>query len=106
MQPLFAVPLLFAICGVIQISAEPQGKSTAANGFIRVSKDKHGFVFADSGAPFKPWGFNYDHDASNRLLETYWKAEWDAVAEDFREMKTLGANTVRIHLQVSRFMKS
>lgn len=55
---------------------------------------------------FRPWGFNYDHDRDNRLLETYWLKEWRSVEEDFAEMKQLGANTVRIHLQVSAFMKS
>jgi len=74
--------------------------------FVRVGKDGRHFVFLGSGSEFRPWGFNYDHDASNRLLETYWTKEWNAVAEDFKEMKQLGANTVRIHLQVSRFMKS
>jgi Cellulase (glycosyl hydrolase family 5) len=63
-------------------------------------------VFTGSGLRFTPWGCNYDHDAANRLLEEYWKAEWPAVTGDFEEMKALGANTVRIHLQVSKFMKS
>ena len=55
--------------------------STAKPGpeFIRVSEDGRHFVFSDSGAAFRPWGFNYDHDASNRLLDTYWKKEWSAV---------------------------
>lgn len=74
--------------------------------FIRVSPDGRHFVRTGSGAEFRPWGFNYDHDAANRLLETYWNDEWSAVAGDFAEMKQLGANTVRLHLQVSRFMKS
>jgi len=74
--------------------------------FIRVSKDRRHFVFSDLGLRFVPWGFNYDHDRSDRLLETYWKAEWKTVVGDFEEMKVLGANTVRIHLQVSRFLKS
>lgn len=74
--------------------------------FIRVSPDKRHLVGADSGREFRPWGFNYDHDAANRLLETYWKQEWPTVVQDFEEMKQLGANTVRIHLQVSHFMKS
>ena len=74
--------------------------------FIRVSQEGRHFVFSGSGSDFQPWGFNYDHDASNRLLETYWIKEWNAVAGDFEEMKRLGANTVRIHLQVSRLMKS
>jgi hypothetical protein len=88
------------------ILAHLQGAISAQGEFIRVSKDGKHFVFSDSGLRFIPWGFNYDHDASNRLLEYYWKEEWDTVAGDFREMKALGANTVRIHLQVSRFMTS
>jgi hypothetical protein len=74
--------------------------------FIRVSRDQKRFVFANSNAEFKPWGFNYDHDTSNRLLEDYWNGEWKTVCEDFAEMAALGANTVRIHLQVARFMNS
>jgi hypothetical protein len=93
---MLALALLHPECGAADAEAE----------FIRVSKDARHFVFAGSGSDFKPWGFNYDHDASNRLLETYWIKEWNAVAGDFEEMKELGANTVRIHLQVSRFMKS
>jgi hypothetical protein len=74
--------------------------------FIRVSDDGRGFEFSESKAKFVPWGFNYDHDADFRLLEEYWIEEWEAVEGDFAEMKALGANTVRIHLQVSHFMKS
>jgi hypothetical protein len=50
------------------------------------------------------WGFNYDHDDAGRLLEDYWGEGWATVAEDFREMKALGANVVRVHLQLPRFM--
>jgi hypothetical protein len=74
--------------------------------FIRVSDDGQRFVFAGSTNEFRPWGFNYDHDRDNRLLETYWLKEWRSIEDDFPEMKQLGANTVRIHLQVSAFMKS
>jgi hypothetical protein len=74
--------------------------------FVAVSKNGKGFVLSSSGTRFTPWGFNYDHDRKNRLLETYWQEEWDCVVSDFKEMRALGANTVRIHLQVSRFMKS
>ena len=58
-----------------------------------------------TGEPFVPWGFNYDHDSAGRLLEDYWEREWGAVEEDFREMRELGANVVRIHLQFGRFMR-
>ena len=74
--------------------------------FIRVSPDGRHFVGATSSAEFRPWGFNYDHDATQRLLETYWQNEWNTVTGDFEEMRQLGANTVRIHLQVSSFMRS
>ena len=69
-----------------------------------MSKDGRGFVGAASGKGFTPWGFNYDRDYKLRLLEEYWDAEWATVAEDFREMKQLGANVVRIHLQLPKFM--
>jgi hypothetical protein len=72
--------------------------------WIRVSKDKRGFVSASSGRRFVPWGFNYDRDHKFRLLEDYWETEWQTVVEDFQEMKQLGANVVRVHLQLARFM--
>ncbi len=71
---------------------------------IRVSAPGNGFVLEPSGRAFVPWGFNYDHDETGRLLEDYWDAEWSKVEEDFREMKQLGANVVRVHFQFGRFM--
>jgi hypothetical protein len=73
---------------------------------IRVSADGGNFIGAESGQRFFAWGFNYDHDDSSRLLEDYWQKEWPTVVEDFEEMKALGANVVRIHLQVAKFMNS
>jgi hypothetical protein len=74
--------------------------------WIQLSPDKLQFIGATSKARFRPWGFNYDHDAGGRLLEDYAAAEWSKVVSDFEEMKALGANTVRIHLQVARFMRA
>lgn len=88
-------------------SPKSLGATTETNSaldWIAVSKDKRGFVCASSGQRFIPWGFNYDRDYKSRLLEDYWGAEWPTVTEDFREMKRLGANVVRIHLQFARFM--
>ena len=73
--------------------------------WIRVGEDKHSFVFAKSGRRFVPWGFNYDRDHRSRLLEDYWIDEWAKVEKDFAAMKELGANVVRIHLQLGRFME-
>jgi len=73
---------------------------------IRVSADGTHFVRAGSGRPFVVWGVNYDHDRDGRLIEDYWRDEWATVAEDFWEIRNLGANTVRVHLQLGRFMDS
>jgi hypothetical protein len=62
--------------------------------------------FSLDGKPWTPWGFNYDHDADSRLIEEYWDTDGDRLAGDFREMKALGANVVRVHLQLGRFLKS
>jgi hypothetical protein len=77
--------------------------AVAALEWIRVAPDGTHFV-TSSGRRFVPWGFNYDHDETGRLLEDYWQSEWARVKEDFREMKDLGANVVRIHLQVAKFL--
>lgn len=74
--------------------------------WIVVAEDRISFVCEGPGTPFVPWGFNYDHDERGRLLEDYWEDEWQRVEEDFQEMKALGANVVRIHLQLGKFMQA
>jgi Cellulase (glycosyl hydrolase family 5) len=78
-----------------------------ASGLERIKPGPDGthFVLEKSGEAVVMWGFNYDRDDSGRLLEDYWGDEWATVAEDFREMKALGANVVRVHLQLARFLK-
>lgn len=83
--------------------ARPQ-ESTNRLEAIRVSEDGKRFVGAQSGRTFVVWGVNYDHDDAGQLLEDYWEKDWERVAEDFDEIKALGANVVRIHLQLSKFM--
>lgn len=73
---------------------------------VKLSADGQHLVLARSGSLFVPWGFNYDHDSKGLLLEDYWDKEWDRVVGDFQEMKALGANVVRIHLQVGKFLIS
>jgi aryl-phospho-beta-D-glucosidase BglC (GH1 family) len=72
--------------------------------WLTAAKDGTGFVGEASGKKFVPWGFNYDRDYKSRLLDEYWETEWETVAADLAEMKELGANVVRIHLQVAKFM--
>jgi hypothetical protein len=71
---------------------------------VRVAPDGIGFVLEPGGQAFRPWGVNYDHDPAGRLIEDYWVEEWSKVEEDFAEIRNLGANVVRIHLQFGRFM--
>jgi hypothetical protein len=71
---------------------------------VRASDDQSRFVLEGADETFTPWGVNYDHDENGRLLEDYWHAEWPKVEEDFGEIKELGANVVRIHLQTGKFM--
>lgn len=91
--------LLLALLGITATRAAAGGMQ-----WVRVADDKHSFVLDGSNTGFVPWGFNYDHDENGRLLEDYWDNEWPKVEQDFREMKQLGANVVRIHLQVGKFM--
>ena len=84
-------------CGLAASGADPMPR-------VKVSADKTGFVLDPGNRPFTPWGFNYDHDADGNLIEDYWHDRWPEIEGDFREMKELGANVVRVHLQFGKFM--
>jgi hypothetical protein len=95
-QPLaIPVAVLVAVIGPAAAGDMPR---------VVVVKDKTGFALDPTGTAFVPWGFNYDRDAKGRLIEDYWEAEWPKVDRDFRAMKALGANVVRIHLQLGKFL--
>lgn len=108
----FAVIVAMSLSGLLclsQMKCEVRSESSRFHVLqpmqrIELTPDGRGFRFADSGDRFIPWGFNYDHDETGRLIEDYWNSEWDKVVADFREMKQLGACVVRIHLQVGRFL--
>jgi len=105
----FAMILALLLCSCGATSGDAGGRPDAAPAkveWIRPSEDGSGFVHVPSGAKFRAWGVNYDHDTPGRLLEDYWRQEWPTVAEDFQEIKALGANVVRIHLQMAKFMKT
>lgn len=53
------------------------------------------------------WGFNAGI-AHGTLMEDEWETEekMESLIRDLKEMKALGANLIRIHLQYHRFMKS
>lgn len=71
---------------------------------VRVTSQPAGFTTGDPPQPFRPWGLNYGN--AGRLIEDFWDTEWQTLAEDFAEMKALGANVVRVHLQFPKFMLS
>lgn len=85
------------------VASDAEGKRMD---WIVIGKDGRSFALESSGKAFAPRGFNYDRDYKMRLIEDYWEAEWSTVEQDFAEMKKLGANVVRVHLQFGRFMQS
>lgn len=72
--------------------------------FIGVAAGNEGFAWQPSGTPFQPWGVNYGN--AGRLMEDFWDKEWPTLVKDFHNIKDLGANVVRVHLQFSKFMKA
>ena len=96
-----AMALVVAFLSSVSAQAKPDEMP-----WVVVSKDKKVFALEPSGTPFVPWGFNYDHDDEGRLIEDYWQAEWPTVEAHFTQMKKLGANVVRVHLQLGKFMDS
>jgi hypothetical protein len=69
---------------------------------IGLSRDGRSFICTTSSRPFHPWGNNYG--CTDRLIEEIWASDWPAIARDFSEMKNMGANVVRVHLQLGKFM--
>ncbi len=106
LKVLLLVVFGIALGGAPAAGDVPEGGSSTATSPppIRLSDDGADFVFQNSTRRFIPWGFNYDHDRDGRLIEDYWVDEWPTVVEDFGEMKALGANVVRVHLQTAKFV--
>jgi hypothetical protein len=72
----------------------------------RIVLDKTGqrLVLETSGREFHPWGLNYGNNG--RLIEDFWDSEWSTIEKDFAEMKRMGANVVRVHLQFGKFIEA
>ena len=95
----------FFVCACFAGCKAPHQPETAKqNGLERivVAPDQRSFITAQSKQPFHPWGMNYGN--AGRLLEDFWNTDWKTLADDFREMRSLGANVVRVHLQFAKFM--
>lgn len=85
-----------------QVPAESNSPSMQR---VRLSSDGGRFVLTESGETFVPWGFNFVGEFG-QIVEEYWEEDWPGVEEDFRRMRQLGANVVRLHLQVGTYMKT
>ena len=78
------ISLAFAALLVVVLVAPTSAEELE---WVRVSDDDKGFVMTESGTPFIPWGFNYDHEGDGQLLEDYWDDKWHTVESAFQEMK-------------------
>ena len=67
---------------------------------VRVSADHQSFVLSPSGNRFIPWGHNY----AAQGLEDPAERSWEKIDRDLNDLKKMGANVIRIHLQFPQFM--
>jgi hypothetical protein len=96
--------LILLVAGKGAYGAEPSSREMPR---VRVSDGGAGFVLSGTNQPFVPWGFNY-LGQFKRLAEDDWDTEagWNRIEKDFREMRRLGANVVRWHLQFETYMEA
>lgn len=71
---------------------------------IVISPDHKGFMLDKTHRTFHPWGMNYGH--YGMLIEDSHSPLWDTLSTDFKKMKDMGINDVRVHLQFDEFMIS
>ncbi len=84
----------------------PLPSTEAALPRVTIGSDGKSFQQVGADKPFVVWGVNYDHNRDGQLIEDYWTTDWKQVSEDFQEIRDLGANVVRVHLQLGKFMRS
>lgn len=72
------------------------------NGYARLVATAAGFFDETSMRRFVPWGLRLNLDS--KLLEDTWESNRFEVVSDFREIKRMGANTLRLMLQFERFV--
>lgn len=70
---------------------------------VTVAPDANGFVDAESGEPYVPWGTNY-YDPNTQWPPHLWQQfDPDAVTLHFRIMNKLGVNCARVFLAAATF---
>ncbi len=100
-----AVFLFACLFAPLHGQEKPAASVLKAMDRVGISEDGKGFVLAESGKTFVPWGFNFVGEFGH-IVEEYWGDDWPSVEEDFRRMRELDANVVRLHLQVGTYMKT
>ncbi|MEO6151400.1 MAG: hypothetical protein ABIN95_07105 [Mucilaginibacter sp.] len=102
-----------SIVGKFSVPGSYQGKPINCNGtvlekpynLLAIKVQGTGFVDAN-GKKFIPWGVNYTNTNQLPLMDDDWykAANWEIIKNDFREMKAMNLNVIRIHLQYHNFM--
>jgi hypothetical protein len=104
--------ILFAVLVLLMFSCRKAVKVSPAPAPAKQSMPAmtiRGKEFYDTnGKRFIPWGLQYTNTAKIPLLEDNWFADttWAVILQDFQNMKALGANIIRIHLEYNKFMLS
>lgn len=107
MQNKYLIPILL-ILNLFSTSFSIAGEKVAVPAkmeLIQISENGKGFVYSGSNKKYFPWGFNYIGDFG-RIAEDYWEEDWGRIEKDFIQMRNLGANVVRLHLQLGTYLKS
>ena len=82
----------------------PKQDSTEICQQVALSRNGKKFILKKTHQEFHPWGMNYGHYGI--LVKDFKDPAWDTLQSDFRKLKELGANVVRVHLQFDEFMLS
>ena len=98
---LFDMKLAFrSMCSVFAILLLCGCAAAAPMQSVRVASDNKGFVLSPSGDRFLAWGHNY---AAEGLDDSNERA-WAKIDSDLNDLKSIGTNVIRVHLQFPRFM--
>lgn len=108
MRPLQQLICFLVLANLVGCATSPPWQQLAPEEslpkILAFDEDK---TFIDAqGNRFFPWGFNYSDAAGVGLIDDnlYSEDSWKIIDQDFAEMKSYGANMVRVHLQYHRFM--
>jgi hypothetical protein len=90
-------------CLLLSLASPSAGAPTKLPDVLRQGSD-----LVAGGERFRAWGFNYGIGDRYPILEYFdrpTEGRLDQVVADMREARSLGANTVRVYLEIKAFMK-